>query len=376
MLMTIADTSSAIKALFGAQRNPENVTKAVSYLTHSSSSKNPLGYVLLGVCCEFGHGLSVDYEMAERYYLKGVDAKDKFAMYWLSKIRRDGLPGVLVNMADHHKLLQEVGCCRMPEVASWLLEAAIEGSHPVILFILAICHIWKAPFTDANLSIGINLLQRAAASGLAQAQVELGYSYEMGLMGTINLTEAFKWYCKSATHYNSDGLFNVGMCYLQGKGIQKHEKSAMTYFGRASTLGNAFAMNILGVMLMDETREYHNVPLAIRYLKRAAELGYSESQRILANIYLKMADCDSTQIPEWLSFGAEQTFKWASCSARQANAGGQYVFALCLQRGIGVTQDLNQAGFWCERAIEAGHPEAASLLESILAAIQKKRKST
>jgi TPR repeat protein len=102
---------------------------------------------------------------------------------------------------------------------------------------------------NGNLKSGFRLLLGAAKLGDPGAQLNLGYTYDVGLGVRRNRTAAMDWYKKS---YRTER-------------------------------GSGCAANNIGTIFRDE----HNYPEAIRWFRRAVRYGDVDAYLELARIYLK-----------------------------------------------------------------------------------------
>jgi TPR repeat protein len=92
--------------------------------------------------------------------------------------------------------------------------------------------------------VGLRIL-RAAQLGDSSAQCHLGFLYEHGFFGLANDQEALKWYREAAHQYLPQGLFRLGTCYRQGKGVRRDWEEAARLFTLAAKMGHADAARCL-----------------------------------------------------------------------------------------------------------------------------------
>lgn len=85
----------------------------------------------------------------------------------------------------------------------------------------------------------------AAEQGDASAQYNLGLRYVDGRGVAKDDAEAVRWFRKAAEQGNADGQFELGYMYERGKGIAKDEVEAGKWYQKAAALGNANAMRRL-----------------------------------------------------------------------------------------------------------------------------------
>jgi TPR repeat protein len=90
---------------------------------------------------------------------------------------------------------------------------------------------------------------RAAANqGVARAQYDLGILYERGRGVKVDLTEAANWYLKAAQSGHPLAQYNLAVCYTKGQGIRQDLPEAALWYRRAATQGVVQAMINLGTM--------------------------------------------------------------------------------------------------------------------------------
>ena len=59
------------------------------------------------------------------------------------------------------------------------------------------------------------------------------------------MTKAFEWFEKSAKLGNSYGMYNVGACYKDGRGVTKELNKAKEWFAKAAAQGDVDAQHQL-----------------------------------------------------------------------------------------------------------------------------------
>lgn len=161
---------------------------------------------------------------------------------------------------------------------------------------------------------------RAAKSGSANGQNDLGYMYQLGLGVSQNDTIATLWYRRAAEQGEADAQNSLGNMYANGFGVKQDYDQAVEWYKKATDQGNAKGQNNLGTM-------YY--------------LGHSVSadKTIAATLYRKAAD--------------------------QGNKEAQYNIGLMYETGEGVAQDLNKARQWYRVAAKQGNPDARRALREM-----------
>ena len=166
-----------------------------------------------------------------------------------------------------------------------------------------------------------SLLHRAAEAGNVQAMNVWGtyvITHRASATADTNevnriLGEAVGYFKKAADKGDANGLYNLGMCHMQGIGVSQDDQNAFVNFQSAAEKGHPEAMN--------------NVALFYRE-GRVVEKNLKWS----ANLFEKSASYD--------------------------NPYGQFNFALALQNGEGVAQDEARAVALLAQAADGGCLEA------------------
>lgn len=170
---------------------------------------------------------------------------------------------------------------------------------------------------------GIKNLEKAALSGMPEAQCRLGLIYSMGERVRQNKELAHQWFLKSAENGDAMGMFFVGSSYYEG------------------------------------TRSEKDIDKAMYWLKMSAEKGYDQAQDLLGVIYI-----NGKEVAKDVDKGKDLITK----AANQNNPHSQYILAVMYARGVDVTYDKEKAIYWIDKAIstdKAYETEKDDILEFI-----------
>ncbi len=79
---------------------------------------------------------------------------------------------------------------------------------------------------------------------------KLGEEYEYGDAyrdngPTINDPIAASWYRKAAEAGNPDGMYNLGLMYVDGRGVKRDQQQAIAWYRKAAALGDQYAIDAL-----------------------------------------------------------------------------------------------------------------------------------
>jgi hypothetical protein len=125
-------------------------------------------------------------------------------------------------------------------------------------------------------------LLSAAASGLAEAQLDLGRLYSSGYGVEKDLAKAADWYRKSADAGVSEAQSNLGLLYGAGNGVEKDLVLAVELFQQAAEKGNPLGQGALGLALFEGSGISKNVVDGYMWTVLASEeLGEAGEKKLL-----------------------------------------------------------------------------------------------
>lgn len=103
-------------------------------------------------------------------------------------------------------------------------------------------------------------IRRAAYSGNANAQFELGLQYEdTGFLGE-NMKKAMYWYMKAAENGHAEACNNIGFNYYHGVGVKKDPRKAIAWYRKGALRGSVLAQQNLAKSMKsksDKGRKYY-----------------------------------------------------------------------------------------------------------------------
>jgi len=158
--------------------------------------------------------------------------------------------------------------------------------------------------------------KRLAEMGDADAQFNLGLSYQYGTGVAIDLPKAIKWYTLAAEAGFAAAQCNLGTCFSNGDGVAVDKREAVKWYTRAAEAGNAEAQCNLGHF----------------YFTGDGEFNYLES------------------------------FKWCTLAANAGAANAQFMLGMLHATGRGVAVDKREAVKWLTLAAAGGIAQAVSAL--------------
>lgn len=236
------------------------------------------------------------------------------------------------------------------------------------------------------------LIIQATEKGYAKAQIHLGHillkesGYWLSAFGygyasiidwssETNAREAFAWFLKAAEQGNLEAIYEVGLCYMDGRGVKEDELKAVEWFTKAANKGYIPAQSHLGYCFEKGLGVDKDLSKAIVWYKKAAEQGSSGDQYSLGCIYQYSLDDNVTAV-DWYTKAAEQGYlnaqyalgscyiqgkggleicyekaiKWLTKAAEQEHPEAQYALGECYEFGRGVVACFNKAAEWYTKA--------------------------
>ena len=144
--------------------------------------------------------------------------------------------------------------------------------------------------------------------------------------------------------------FNLGLCYENGKGVEKDLARAVECYKSAAAQGQAGAMYNLALLYMEGGGGLPKDPeKSIELLKGAAENGLCKAQSYLGLYYAdeSSSHCDYGKAVPYLKMAAAKN-----------DPSAEYNLGICYERGLGIERDMPKAASLYMSAAEHGHTGA------------------
>ena len=168
------------------------------------------------------------------------------------------------------------------------------------------------PATIAGLDahLGSPKLLNAAASGDGAAEFEIATRYAEGSVVAKDLSEAAKWYQKSAEAGIAVAQYRLGSLYERGQGVNKDLTQAVNWYQRAADQGNVNAMHNLAVLMSEGTDGPPDHDKALQWFLAAGNYGVRDSQYNLGVIYARAIGVQQDLV---------ESYKWFAIAATQGD---------------------------------------------------------
>ncbi len=138
--------------------------------------------------------------------------------------------------------------------------------------------------TMKKVSIYLSVLLLFLFVGLSP--VYAGWNEGAGALDRGDYKTAFQEFKPLAEHGNAGAQYNIGLMYLEGKGVTKDYVEAVKWYKKAAEQGNAEAQSNLGVMYANGLGVPQDYAEAAKWFKKAAEQGNAGAQYNIGLMYV------------------------------------------------------------------------------------------
>lgn len=163
------------------------------------------------------------------------------------------------------------------------------------------------------------------------------------------MEKSFDCFRKAAATGDSNGLYNLGMCYLHGYGCAPDPEKALSYFKAAEKLDHPEAINNIGGFYRDGIVVEKDDFLATRKFQRSADLG---------NAYGQLNYALALQRGEGVAKDEPRAAKMLLAAAESGSAEAMNAYGDALMKGLGVEKSETAAVAWFRRSAQRGFPPA------------------
>jgi TPR repeat protein len=187
--------------------------------------------------------------------------------------------------------------------------------------------------------------------GNAQAEYNVAIAYADGAGLPKDPAAAAKWMRRSADAGLAWAMHDLAVFYQQGMGVPKSMVDANIWYRKAADAGNGSAALLLALQQIKDGR-FDDAALAVRWLKRASDLGSGDAKFFLGRAYY-----EGEGVPKNSSMAA-RLWKEASETAETNRAFAQINLAVLYLTGEGVAPNQAEAMRLLALAKSSGSPEA------------------
>ena len=339
-----------LKRGYGCQQDPGS---ALLRFEQAAKLGNAESMFQLGRMYENGEGTPQDEQKAKRYYRQAADAGHEQAKVSLIKI---SLARTDQDKAQDY-FRQSENSFKAGEIQTALsqLEMAASLGYAPAQLKLGTFHLKNFLVNHPDPEKGVELIRKAAESGIAAAQYLTARLYYEGKEIKQDHRLSFEWCMKAADQNYPDALGLLGYFYRKGIGCTRDPAAALTPLHQGTEFGNAECLFQLAEMhrLGDGIEEDQTA--AEHYYQQAAEKGHKTAGKYLNEFY-SIQKGNSSPIRQMTSLDELRRL------AERGDAESQYQMALAYREGKHTIQTPSSSFHWCRKAADQGHTKAQGLL--------------
>lgn len=349
----------------------KDIPKALEYYRKAREEGNPMASCRLGMHYYY-QTPTPDYEQAFELFKESADKDCDLGRYYLSVCYAKGR-GVKQNKAKakhYFKIInhwnEDLKQAYSKEKVVFLVSSIPTPPRPILTIKSFIINRDTIIFDPGSIKRETqtndwkNLLDKACR-GDSKSQAEVGNRYLLGKVYWMSFNrrdyqEAYKWYNKSALQGDKDGLYGMGMLYMNGLGVEKNFQKAADYFRQSGDKGNPKAYTKLGVLYCSGGYGLESdTSLAIELWQKAAKLNDVEGMYELGKCYKEGSGDLPQDVEKALSL-----FK--KCAKRGHLASCYYVGEILSDKASEETKQkekwTRESNKWLKSAIKRGDRKA------------------
>lgn len=204
----------------------------------------------------------------------------------------------------------------------------------------------------------VGYLKRAAEGGNVQALNAWGTLQHNAILDDESvpaakreeiLREVFDSFHKAAELKDPNGIYNLGMCYMNGIGCEQDPEMAIQCFKTAAEAGHPDAINNIGGCCREGVIVEQDPVRAARWFKLSADMG---------NIYGQINYGLALQNGEGVEKDETAAVAYFAEAIKQGSPEAVNLMAMCYLRGRGVPKDDKKAVEMLRKSAEMGFPPA------------------
>ncbi len=264
-------TPAMIGLGFVYEDTKNNYTKAKFWYAKASNKQNKIANYNLALMLDYGKGINVDNEKAERLYISAANS---------------GLLAAKLNLA-HYYFENKGSNNSLKQSMHWFNEAA-NDNYPQ-------AHFQLARLNEVGLGTAINPekakehYQKALALGYIDAAKSLARLHQNEVIASAKPTAAYKLYLKSASKHDKFSKFQLANILYFGLGTDKSEKKAMKLFNNLAKNNFEPAKIILSnIQSINKTKSAHRKEVA-KLKKKAKKEGTEIAELPKLNIKINQS---------------------------------------------------------------------------------------
>ena len=199
------------------------------------------------------------------------------------------------------------------------------------------------------------LYELATKKGNDDAESWLAYFDLMGIAGPVDNERAFKLSKLGVEKKVPFAFNNLGFCYFYGHGVEINKIIGINLWEEGVKLKNAFAEYHLGICYYFGQSVEKNFTKGLELLTSSAN-----QDNIQARSMLQFCSCYLIKNKKYANIHFQKFISLFKIAMDQGFVETQFLIGFCHEKGLLVEQDLKQASYFYELALNLNHVRAQS----------------
>ncbi|MFA6302068.1 MAG: SEL1-like repeat protein [Legionella sp.] len=312
----------------------DKINHAKQIFTGLAEKGDQYAQLKLGYMLDKGLGSNADPVAAERWYLASAEQGNPLAQYLLGQYYQVGTAG-----APDYVLSKE-----------WYQKAANQLSTASV----ALGFIYET--VEDNYALALKAYEQAAAQGDTNGIYDLALMYLYGKGTAVDYPKAKTLLTEAANKGLSAAMTQLGLMSFKGLGQPRNDKEALAWYQKAAALGNAYASYEIGVFFetgLGTTVDYKE---ALKQYQVAADRGNQQALLALARMYQ-------------YGVGVDKDLKRSADIYQQLadkqNAYAQYQLGTFYLEGTAGERSPDKGKQWLRQASDNGNLQARKALQKL-----------
>ena len=163
---------------------------------------------------------------------------------------------------------------------------------------------------------------------------------------------------KAADSGSLEAMYDLSDCYYDGEGVDKNMPLAIKWVTKAADAGYSKAEALLGAAYLNGAEGLdQNYALSEKYLLKAAKKDNVEAQAFLSLLYVGMEEYDKAMV-------------WARKAAQMEHPQAYFMLGRIYDEGLGVDVNHIEGLKWFEKAADKGDADAQNIVGNIYSNIE------
>lgn len=268
---------------------PANMASAARWFARSAEAGHPLAQYNFALHLESGAGVNPDpararlmvesaasLQLAPAQFKLGrdllrSDPQSSEGVEWLKRAAEQNHLGAL-DLLGRLYARGEFGQKDTSTAREYLLRAAEGGHVASYVQLAALLH-----EDDGSIDASVDLLERAASQGSAEAEFALANLFLKGKAANLDKRKGLAWLKAAADHGHATALFELAVCYCRGDGVEADIERGVELYRAAGEQGHVIGKYNFATMVLGGRCGGGDVDLARRFIREAALAGLQEA---------------------------------------------------------------------------------------------------